>query len=184
MSIEKYTTKAIVITWYDHGEHDRSYKMLTRDFGVIVAHAKSIRKLESKLRAHMSLTSEVMVTLVKGRELWRLVGAEEVSSRNSFFHEVIPLIGRFIQGEGTHKTLYDKLIELSHRGDTYDATTKRLMMYFIILVSLGYADARVAGARDLKEYLSWSVDEMYPLVVLRYEDIRQHVYMVLKEMQM
>ena len=77
MAIEKYVTKCIVIESYDRGEHDRVYKLFTREYGMVLAHAKSIRKLESKLRAHVRPRSVALVTLVQGKEVWRLVGAEE-----------------------------------------------------------------------------------------------------------
>jgi recombinational DNA repair protein (RecF pathway) len=95
MAIEKYVTQCLVIESYDQGEHDRVYKLFTREFGMITAHAKSVRKLESKLRAHVMPRSMSLVTLVQGKEIWRLVGAEEQADIPVLIHEVTTLIKRF-----------------------------------------------------------------------------------------
>ena len=79
MAIEKYTTQCIVVESFDQGEHDRAYKLFTRDFGLVTAHAKSIRKLESKLRAHVRPRSVSLVTLVRGMETSRRGGSDTLT---------------------------------------------------------------------------------------------------------
>lgn len=184
MAIEKYTTQAIVIESYDNGEHDRTYKIFTRDFGLIMAHAKSVRKLESKLRAHLTPRSISLVTLVQGREVWRIVGAEEQSKPKEYVHEITALIKRFIRGEGSHKSLYDRAILFLQTTIKYDQSSSRVLLYYIFLVELGYADAKVIGAKDIKEYIKWSVDDLYTHFVLTGAEVRKHVHDVLKEMQL
>lgn len=184
MAIEKYTTPAIVIESFDQGEHDRVYKLFTRDFGLVMAHAKSIRKLESKLRAHVMPRSIALVTLVQGREIWRLVGAEEKKPGGEMVYDVAQLIKRFIRGEGTHKALYDRLMDFFLVEKEFDRQKSRLLIYYVLLVELGYADAKVIGARDIKEYISWSVGDLYTHMLLSYERVRAHVFEVLKEAQL
>lgn len=184
MAIEKYVTPSIVIESFDQGEHDRVYKLFTREFGLIIAHAKSVRKLESKLRAHVLPHTMSIVTLVKGRELWRLVGADEITGEENNVYETAMLIKRFIRGEGAHKALYDRLVEFLKTSKKYDHTISRVLLYYIILVDLGYADARTIGAKDLKEYISWSVDDLFTHLVLSYESVRSHMENVLKEIQL
>ena len=184
MAIEKYTTSAIIIESFDQGEHDRVYKIFTREFGLITAHAKSVRKLESKLRAHILPRSVSLVTLVQGREIWRLVGAEEKEYMGDMVFDVSQLIRRFIRGEGAHKALYDRLIEFLKMEKTFDKQTSRLLIYFILLVELGYADAKAIGAKDIKEYIKWSVQDLYTYLLLSYDTVRSHVHAVLKETQL
>lgn len=183
MAIEKYTTPALVIESFDQGEHDRVYKLFTREFGLVMAHAKSVRKLESKLRAHTLPRSLSLVTLVQGREMWRLVGAEEKSGGENA-HEVAQLIKRFIRGEGAHKALYDRLMVFIGSHEHYDSGKARLLLYYVILVELGYADAKAIGAKDIKEYVTWSVDDLYTHLLLSYGQVRTHVHDVLKEMHL
>lgn len=184
MSIEKYTTQALVIEHFDQGEHDRVYKLFTRDFGLIMAHAKSVRKLESKLRAHILPRGRCLVTLVQGRDVWRLVGAEEVRQNSKATHEATHLIKRFIRGEGAHKTLYDRIISYLDSEGSYDAQKSKLLLYYMLLVELGYADARAIGAKDIKEYASWNVGDLYTHILLSYDTVRAHVHEVLKEAQL
>ncbi|MFA6608590.1 MAG: recombination protein O N-terminal domain-containing protein [Candidatus Paceibacterota bacterium] len=184
MAIEKYTTACIVIESFDQNEHDRVYKLFTREFGLIMAHAKSVRKLESKLRAHVLPRGISLVTLVQGKEIWRLVGAEEKGDVNIFIHEVSQIIKRFIRGEGAHKSLYDRLILFLEKVGGYDEQKARLLLYYLILVDLGYADAKAIGAKNIKEYVDWSVDDLYTHLLLSFDVVREHVHAVLKEMQL
>lgn len=184
MAIEKYTTPALVITSYDQGEHDRVYKLFTRDFGLVMAHAKSVRKLESKLRAHMLPRSSTLVTLVQGKEVWRLVGAESKGISSSFVHEITELISRFIHGEEPHRSLYDRVEEFLEKSSLYEEHTVRLLFYYVLLVELGYADVKVIGAKDMKEYRGWAIDDLYTHILLSLESVRTHVRNVLKDMQL
>lgn len=184
MSIEKYVTDCLVIESFDQGEHDRVYKLFTREFGLILAHAKSIRKLESKLRSHIMPRGMSMVTLVKGKEIWRLVGAEEKPFEEKMVHEVTSLIKRFIRGEGAHKALYNRLIEFLQTSPKYELRISRVLLYYILLVELGYADAKVIGAKDIKEYIAWNIDDLYIHLLLAEDSVRRHIHEVLKEMQL
>lgn len=183
MAIEKYTTLALVIEHFDQGEHDRVYKLFTRDYGLVMAHAKSVRKLESKLRAHILPRSVALVTLVQGRDVWRLVGAEETPHSGSFTEAAL-LIKRFIRGEGAHKALFDKLLRYAEAEPAWDKQKAKLLLYYIVLVELGYADAKVIGAKDLKEYVGWSVADLYTHLLLSFDAVRSHVHEVLKETQL
>ncbi len=184
MAIEKYVTQCFVIEAYDQGEHDRAYKLFTREFGMIIAHAKSIRKLESKLRAHVLPRSISLVTLVQGREVWRLVGSEEQHIDTRGIHDVTALLKRFIRGEGEHKVLYDRLIEFLRTVSKYDQKMSRIILYYLILVELGYADVKVIGTKTMKEYVTWSIDDLYTHLVLSHDSVRHHIQEVMKEMQL
>lgn len=184
MAIDKYTTKSIVLASYPQGEHDRVYKLFTRDFGMVMAHAKSIRRLESKLRSHIEPGNLSVVTLVKGRDIWRLVGAEREYVTSPYLPLITALLARFIQGEGSYKTLYDRIVQLLSAAPSYDKDVTHILVYYILLVGLGYADARVIGTKDINEYITWSVDDLYTHMVLRKQEVRTHVHMVLKEMQL
>lgn len=184
MAIEKYVTRAIVLESYDQGEHDKAYKVFTREFGLLVCQAKSVRKLESKLRAHILPRSVSLITLVQGREVWRLVGAESEVQESPYIHEVATLLKRFVRGEGVHIELYDRIISFLGSTSLYDEQTVRLLLYYIVLVDLGYADAKVIGAKDIKEYIAFSVDDLYTHLLLTKGSVRKHVQEVLKEMQL
>lgn len=185
MAIEKHTTEGLVLEAYDQGEHDKAFKVFTRDFGLLICHAKGIRKLESKLRAHMLPRSFSLITLVQGREVWRLVGAENSHTLETvFIHEVSQLIERFVKGEGQHKALYDRIKRLVEISSSLDEQKKRLLLYFVVFVDLGYADATVVGVEDIGEYKKLSMEELYTCLLLNHQRVRVHVLTVLKETQL
>lgn len=184
MAIEKYATQCFVIDSYEQSENDKAYKLFTREFGLVIAHAKSIRKLESKLRAHVLPRTVSLVTLVKGREVWRLVGGEEVLQSDNRIYEITKLLNRFVRGEGAHKTLYDRLLSYVKNKETFEINKSRILLYYIVLVELGYADARVIGAKTLKEYISFDINDLYTRLLLSYDEVKKHIHDVLKEMQL
>ncbi len=184
MSIEKYTTSAIVLESFEQGEHDKVYKLFTREFGLVLAHAKSVRKLESKLRAHLMPRTVTLVTLVRGREVWRLVGAQEEERKLGELYDISEIITRFVRGEGAHRSLYDRLLSFAEKQSSFDKRKARLLLYYIVLVELGYADARTIGAKDLKEYVKWNMEDLYTHLLLSYEKVRAHSHAVLREMQL
>jgi recombinational DNA repair protein (RecF pathway) len=184
MAIEKYVTKGIVIESYDQGEHDRAFKIFTREFGLLICHAKSVRKLESKLRPHLMPRSCTLLTLVQGREVWRIVGAEDERIMSPYIHEVTALIRRFVKGEGAHRALYDRLMTFLLEKDNYDEQITRLLLYYVVLVELGYADAEICGAKSIEEYKKFSISDLYTHLVLTKDLVRSHVQQVLKEIQL
>lgn len=184
MAIEKYVTRAIVLESYDQGEHDKAYKVFTREFGLLICHAKSVRKLESKLRAHILPRSVSLITLVQGREVWRLVGAEKEICTSPYIHEVTTLLKRFVRGEGVHKVLYDRVSSFLENTSSYDEPLARLLLYFVVLVELGYADAKVIGVSGIKDYNALSIDDLYTHLLLTKTGVRAHVQEVLKEIQL
>jgi recombinational DNA repair protein (RecF pathway) len=184
MAIEKYVTRAIILESYDQGEHDKAYKVFTREYGLLICQAKSIRKLESKLRAHILPRSVSLITLVKGREVWRLVGAENEVVTSVYIHEVTTLLRRFVRGEGAHIALYDRMIAFLQSSSLFEEQSARLLLYYILLVDLGYADAKVIGVQSLKEYISFSIEDLYTYLLLNKTEVRKHVQEVLKEIQL
>jgi hypothetical protein len=89
-----------------------------------------------------------------------------------------------MRGEGAHKALYDRIIAFLDSKEVYDEQIVRLLLYYILLVELGYADAKVVGAKDIKEYISFSISDLYTHLLLTKNQVRSHVQEVLKEMQL
>jgi hypothetical protein len=183
MAIEKYTTSAIVLDAYDQGEHDRMFKLFTREYGLVMAHARSVRKLTSKLRAHLLPGKLTLVTLVKGKEIWRLVGAEGQKDKGEIVHEAAKILRRFIKGEGEHAILYDRLQDFFDVYPFVQSSKAKVLLYYIVLVDLGYADIKKIGAASRKEYEKWNVNDLYTHLMLTYKDVHMHVSAVLRESQ-
>ncbi len=185
VAIEKYTTKALILNEYEQGESDKVYKLFTREFGVVFALAKSVRKLESKLRFHLEKTKKVSVTLVEGKEVWRLTGVEPSMEDCHEGAIVTRLIERFVPGVGAQKKLFDHAEEymiLSTKEIPKDIRT--LTLYYVFLVDLGYADGLVSGARNIEEFFSFTMLDHFTHVLLSKELVKKHVHTVLSEMQL
>ncbi len=71
-----YNTEGFVIGGTNVGEANKLLKIFTKDFGMITGSAQGIRHLKSKLRYSLQDFSYSSVSLVKGKEMWRVVNAE------------------------------------------------------------------------------------------------------------
>ncbi len=139
MAIEKFTTRGLILNHYLNNEHDVALKVYTEDFGVIMILAKSLRKKESKLKAHVRKYHYANLTLVKGREIYRLTGAVEILhkkvtdyikakdaliNKQNLVAEVCKLIERLYGGEIKQSSLFNKIfnyISQYHKDTSYDS---------------------------------------------------------------
>ncbi len=173
MSIEKETTSAIVIGAYDSGESDAMLKLYTRDFGMIFALSKGLKK-SSKLRAHLMLGRVSDITLVKGREVYRVVGARESSEYKSInLKYFITVINRLVHGEIKNIRLYDRIIKYGYVKDV-DTLTLKLAVSAELLIVLGYLDTHKLGI-NIEDYIKMEVEEFLLLVQLRKRDVTHMV---------
>ncbi len=148
-----YVTEGIVLKSFGSGEADKFFIILTRDFGLIKAEAKGVRKSDSKLRYSLSDFSLAEFSFVKGREKWRVANA--VSAQNFFYDlrgiasiqqilaRVSMIIGRLVHGEEKNEILYEHvknaflfLAEVRPEGEFLESVEHLLMLR--ILHSLGY----------------------------------------------
>jgi DNA repair protein RecO len=113
----KYATRALVLGRRPLGEDSLSASLLTLDFGLIRACSQGARKRGSKMSAGLQTLSLSDVTLLRGREGWRMAGA--VLERN-WSRELAPdacrraarvleLADRLIRGEHEDPALFHLL---------------------------------------------------------------------------
>lgn len=116
MSYVTYTTRALVCGGFDQNTSDKSFLLFTRDAGMLFASARSVREETSKQRCALQEFSRVRVSLIKGKQGWR-VGSVEVEQNDfslakdrqtrSSIVMVHRLLRRFIRGEEAFPDLYD-----------------------------------------------------------------------------
>lgn len=112
---EKYTTDAVVLAQYDLREHDRTFALYTRDFGLVHARASGVRKMESRMRSAITLFSPASVSLVRGTRGWRLAGArastyEALSIEGVHaYARIAQLLMRLVRGEERNGYLFEVL---------------------------------------------------------------------------
>lgn len=175
MAIEKQSTEAIIVKIYESGESDAVVKMYTRDFGMIFAKSMSLRK-SVKLRAHILENRISNVTLVKGKEYYRLAGAKEEYDKINE-HKNLPIvttiINRYIIGEQKNIKLYNRLIEYVNQKDL-DTNILKLCVTSEIMIMLGYLDSELLGL-DLEKYLSLNIDDYIMHIQIRKKEAVQMV---------
>ncbi len=83
----KYLTRALVLSRTGVRESGVLLTLLTEELGLVRARAEGLRKPGAKLASALQTLSESDVTLVRGKETWRLSGALLVRDR---FRELTP----------------------------------------------------------------------------------------------
>ena len=115
-------TNGIILHSFNIGESHKVIEVLTEKLGFIRANVRSVRNERSKLRYGLENLSETTLSLVRGREVWRVTGA---LPRQNFYHSlkddfekltlllrIITLVRRLVQGEEKNKYLYLVIREL------------------------------------------------------------------------
>lgn len=119
MSHTLYTTECIILGGYDSGEASRYISLFTKEMGLVRAVAKSVREERSKLRYSLQNFSVSSTTLVRGREVWRITGAEAKynlhydlkDSQDKLFTItlILNLLQRLVHGEERNDYLFNTL---------------------------------------------------------------------------
>lgn len=120
MAYATYTTDALVCGTYDRNTADRSYRLFTREAGMLFADARSVRLEKSRQRYGLTDFSLVRVSLVRGKAGWKIGSIEPV---RNFYHEsvsqaargyvrdLVRVLRRFVAGEEPAPVLFDHTIE-------------------------------------------------------------------------
>ncbi len=151
MSYHHYHTKAIVLKNSDVSEASRMYKLYTRELGLVHARAQGVRALRSKLRYNLEELAVVDVSLVRGKEFWRVTGAmfdknAPASSKtpNRFLRaRAAALLAQLVQGEEKNEELFDSVytafsfLEQSE-SENVSIADMEIALVLKILSSLGY----------------------------------------------
>ena len=148
-----YTTPAFILKSSPQGESNRLYTLFTKDFGLLRASAQGVRFLKSKLRYKLQEFNLVEITLVRGKEHWRItnVGAEQSLSAEfkdnrpvlAIFARVFALLRRLLHGEEKNGLLFAHLEETlkffsAKNLPVGDLTSLECILVLRLLHSLGY----------------------------------------------
>jgi recombinational DNA repair protein (RecF pathway) len=139
VSYHIYTTDALVLSHRPLKEADRVYSILTRDFGLIRATALGVRKETSKLRGSLEPLSFSLVSVVRGKEFWRITSAMFQSQAPQEFSAPLYLLERLMLGEGAHTELFGDIEEEVRQHDPEDEMSETRLVSKI-LFHLGYLE--------------------------------------------
>ncbi len=165
MSYAKYTTDAFVLSVGASGEADRVVSLFTKDFGRIRAISKSVRLVRSKLKPHLEEGNFLRISLVRGKEVWRLTDAEKKEELSfpgkefEVFIKITRLLKNLIQGEDANEILFRTLEEcfesLKEGGfSEEELSVLECLTVVKILDSLGYGQAEEEWSSVISTNLS------------------------------
>ena len=111
-----YHTEGFVLRGSEKGEANKSFLLLTRELGLISATAQSVREERSKLRYGLSDFSLAELSLVRGKDSWRITGATLVEDvygalrasphAAALFARIFRLLRRLVAGEEKNEQLF------------------------------------------------------------------------------
>ncbi|HEY4502738.1 MAG TPA: recombination protein O N-terminal domain-containing protein [Candidatus Paceibacterota bacterium] len=109
MAHHTYSTESLILGSTELGESNRFLSIFTHDLGLIRAVGKNLRGENSKLRYHLQNYSFAHISLVRGRDVWRITGAHASHSFYTTLYgsrekqlvsiRICALLARLLQGE-------------------------------------------------------------------------------------
>lgn len=188
MAYHIYKTEGVVLGGYEKSEASKALYIFTRDFGLILASAQSIRALKSKLRYALQGLSYAYVDLVKGKGGWRVVNARDRGSflkiksdqddareRCSVMARVSILLRRLLKGEEENKVLFDEVVQALSFLQKTPLNKKELFSAEVVIVmrilsALGYwgdndALAPFVGSNALTQETIQALGEVRPIAI-------------------
>jgi recombinational DNA repair protein (RecF pathway) len=125
--------------------------LFTKDFGMLGVVAQGVRLSKSKLKYHIQDFSFSKVSLVRGKEVWRLTGASEIENiiKPGILHiKILKLLKRLLIGEESNRKLFD-IVECIYRNNCDDSDAMEYLTVLRILNELGY----VRNTESINKYL-------------------------------
>ena len=166
-----HTTPGFIINAQPYGEAGKVLQIFTRELGLVTATAQGVRLEKSKLRYHTVDLSRGKFSLVRGKDLWRLVGAETEQfaaypqEAQKLVARLAKLLRRLLQGEDAEPALYDCLsdgldyVSRPETGESPGLQAVEVLIVFRLLQRLGYIGAN----KDLAAF--WEASVMTPDLV-------------------
>lgn len=163
-----YHTQGFILSSRNVGEANKTLTIFTRELGLVRAQVQGIRLSKSKLKFSIQDLSFANIDLVKGKEVWRITSAKNISSfpmaranKNSLvlIARISGLIERFCGPEISNEKIFDELIQSLYILDDEieNETREALELHLVLRImhELGY----IGESNLLAQYLSESFDK-------------------------
>lgn len=151
MAYRIYHVEGIVLQSKPIGEGDALLFVYTRELGLVMVVAKSLRLARSRLRFVLQRFAHAHLDLVRGKHGWRLTSARTISTQSVLFRHphrrrvlaaITSMLMRLIHGEEPHSELFADLLKELERLEALetreDCHNFELYMAIRILRALGY----------------------------------------------
>lgn len=169
MAYRIYHTEAIVLQSKPVGDGDVLLFLYTRDLGLVMASAKSLRLGKSRLRFALQRFAHAHIDLVRAKNGWRLTSARTIATNSELYlhpHRKVALAAlsavllRLIHGESPHPELYVLILrsiaELAMLETREDCAAYELLVVIRFLHVLGYWEIASTDAPYFDLALPWS----------------------------
>ncbi|QSH39099.1 recombination protein O N-terminal domain-containing protein [Candidatus Kaiserbacteria bacterium] len=146
MAHDVHTTSAFVLSSANVQDADKLFWLLTEDLGLVFASARSVREETSKLRYSLGDLSYTRTSLVRGRGLWRLTGAENnhkeklPPSAIEIFGRIATLVRRVMPTDEENKEVFT-IVKKAYDTLLIDETNGKMVEILAVarvLYQLGY----------------------------------------------
>lgn len=116
MAYHVYTTKGIILSGKPQSDADKYYSIFTEELGLIIASAKSVRKVESKLRFGLDDFTISEISFIRGRYGWKITSSKDIENIYTSFRSdhgkrdsalrILLLLRQLVVGEEQNKELF------------------------------------------------------------------------------
>jgi DNA repair protein RecO len=167
-----YKTEGLIIGSSLSGEANKFFYIFTRDLGLIGASAQGVRRLQSKLRYSLQDFSLSQISLVRGKNNWKITNAifdknfyqifNENSDKLFVCSQIFSLLKKLLAGEDKNEKLLDVVksslvfLEQSELGSE-EIKNFECIVVLKILHNLGY----LGQSENLKKFIeeqTWSLE--------------------------
>lgn len=152
MSHTIYTTEGFILKSVNFSEANKYFYIFTKNFGLIKATAQSVRHLKSKLRYSLEDYSFGNISVVRGREVWRITSADKIlnikeTEQFLLLSRIFSLLLRLLHGEEKNDLLFESLkegmyfldkFEINNQNKTEVLSSLECILALRILSTLGY----------------------------------------------
>jgi len=190
-----YHTHGFILSSRNTGEANKVLTIYTREMGLIRGACQGVRLHKSKLRFALQDLSYAKIDLVRGRDIWRITSASNITSfpyarsdKDSILMvaRISSLISRLCDGEESHATIFDDFIQALYLLDEENIKVSmrealELHLVLRIMNTLGY----IGESEILASYLSSKFDDKKTESLLRERvSIVAHINKALNESQL
>ena len=190
-----YHTHGLILSSRNTGEANKMLVIYTREMGLIRAMVQGVRLHKSKLRFSLQDFSYANIDLVRGRDIWRVTSATNISSfpyARSFRPSILliarisSLIERLCDGEESNESIFDDFVQALYLLDDTNiqpSSREALELHLVLRImnTLGY----IGESDTLLEYISSSFNEEKVISLLKErQSIVSHINKALNESQL
>ncbi|MFA6551894.1 MAG: DNA repair protein RecO [Candidatus Paceibacterota bacterium] len=119
MSYHIYQTEGFILESRPLGEANKSFLVFTKDLGMVRVSAQGVRLQKSKLRYGLQDFCHSKISLVRGKEVWRITNVSLIDNLHSIFKNdgekmavvarIFSLLVRLLHGEEENAGLFNVL---------------------------------------------------------------------------